>query len=299
MRFLADISEALPSQPDMAEKAVSSKILALRLLHGLPDHTRNAVLRRISGLRTVPAGRDIVSQGEPFQCLYSIVDGWVMLYTLMEDGRRQILEFCPPGSMIGGCASHNAVATYGIQPLTKATICAIDYDDLDTLMNGHPAFAIHLIREMARDREMAFGRLASIGRQSARERVARLLLELFTGRDGQGQDTDDEPMFLPLTQEHIGDAMGLTGVHVNRVLRELKDEGILCFHYRRLQVMDLERLIEAADMDSGQVAYWRQRPDPLPAPETWSRERADRPSGVSAHVAARAMAREARELRGH
>src|SRR3546814_10980328 len=87
----------------------------------------------------------------------------------------------------------------------------------------------------SRDRSLAFSHLTSIGRRSARERVAHLLLELFIRRRAHWQGQRIEEMHLPLTQEHIGDATGLTGAHVNRVLRDLREERVVEFPYRSLR----------------------------------------------------------------
>src|SRR3546814_1034285 len=85
-----------------------------------------------------------------------------------------------------------------------------------------------------RSRALAFVHLTSVGRCNARERVARLVLELFVRCRTQWPGNRIEEMYLPLTQEHIGDATGLTFVHVNRILRTLRKEGVVEFHHRRL-----------------------------------------------------------------
>ena len=112
---------------------------------------------------------------------------------------------------------------------------------------------------IARDRNLSFDHLTSIGRRSARERVARLLLELFIRYRAQWPGHRPEEMQLPLTQEHIGDATGLTGVHVNRVLGDLRDEGIVQFHYRKLMILDPDRLIDVAAIDPHLALSWIPR----------------------------------------
>src|SRR3546814_10488064 len=99
---------------------------------------------------------------------------------------------------------------------------------------------------MSRDRSLTFAHLTSMGRQSARERVAHLLLELFVRCRSRWPGHRIEEMHLPLTQEHIGDATGLTGVHVSRVLGDLKKDGIVTFSYRRLSILDPDKQIGRA-----------------------------------------------------
>ena len=94
------------------------------------------------------------------------------------------------------------------------------------------------------------------------KRVAHLLLELFIRYRSQWPGIRLEEMHLPLTQEHIGDATGLTFVHVNRVLRDLQRDGILEFHYRRLQILDPDKLIDVAGIDPQLVMSWIGRRSP-------------------------------------
>ena len=118
---------------------------------------------------------------------------------------------------------------------------------------------MRLARSLAHDCNLAFDHLTSIGRRSARERVAHLLLELFTRYRAQWPGNRSEEMVLPLTQEQIGDATGLTFVHVNRVLSALRKEGIVQFHYRRLRILDPDRLIEVAGVDPEIAMSWLER----------------------------------------
>jgi len=112
----------------------------------------------------------------------------------------------------------------------------------------------------AYETNLAFDRLTSIGRHSARERVAHLLLELFIGYRTQWPGSQIKEMHLPLTQEHIDDATGLTFVPVNRVLRDLRKDGIVDFHYRRLQILAPAKLSDVAGLGPQLVMFWiRQR----------------------------------------
>jgi CRP-like cAMP-binding protein len=106
---------------------------------------------------------------------------------------------------------------------------------------------------------MAYDHLTSVGRRSAQERVARLLLELYMRSRWQWPANRIEELRLPLTQEHIGDAVGLTYVHVSRVLRELRHEGIVEFRYRRLRILDPDKLIDVAAIDPHLAMSWIPR----------------------------------------
>lgn len=109
---------------------------------------------------------------------------------------------------------------------------------------------------MSQDRSLAYDQLSSVGRRSARERIAHLLLELFLRSRMRWPGNYLEEMYLPLTQEDIGDATGLTGVHVNRVLRDLYKEGILGFQYRRLRILNPDKLVDVAGIDPQVAMNW-------------------------------------------
>jgi CRP-like cAMP-binding protein len=222
-----------------------------------------------SGDRKLGAGQDLFGLGEPCDAIYNLVDGWMFRYSLLEDGRRQILDFVLPGAVLGFHPGQGAMTTFGIEALTEATLCVIPHQALEPLARAHPELALRLARLIARDRSMAYDHLTSVGRHSARERVARLLLELFIRSRSQWPASRVDELRLPLTQEHIGDAVGLTFVHVNRVLRELKREGIVEFHYRRLRILDPDKLIDVAGIDPHLAMSWIPRPlrsDPRPVP---------------------------------
>ena len=256
---------------DMAH-ANSSNCLACRTrAYGFCTELTSADLLKMtrfkSGDRKVRAGKDIFSSGEPCSAIYNLVEGWAFRYSLLEDGRRQILDFVLPGAVLGFHPEKGVKATFGAQALTDAVVCAIPQENLASLSREIPETGMRLARLISRDCSLAYDHLISIGRQSARERVAHLILELFIRYRTQWPGHRPDEMHLPLTQEHIGDAAGLTAVHVNRVLRNLREEGVLEFHYRRLRVLNPDRLVEIAEVDPHLAIQWMHqlaRPDNLP-----------------------------------
>lgn len=232
---------------------------------GLCEGSASDVLRTIAGYkrgdRVVRAGEDLFRLGEPCDTIYNLVDGWVVLYSLFEDGRRQILHFALPGAVLGFHPARGALATFSAQALTDTVVCAIPHNALGPISKEHPEIALRLAWLISRDRALAFDHLSSVGRHTARERVAHLLLELFIRYRAQWPGHRIADMGLPLTQKHVGDATGLTLVHVNRVLRDLRSEGIVEFHYRRLSILDPDKLVDVAGIDPQLALSWiRHRP---------------------------------------
>lgn len=211
------------------------------------------------GDRRVEAGRDLFSIGSSGKTIFNVLAGWVAVYALLEDGRRQIVQFALPGAILGVLPSGCAPATVGAQALTDVVVSAIPLSVLTSHSHVEPEIGMRLARSLAHDCSLAFDRLTSIGRRSARGRVAHLLLELFTRYRAQWPGNPSEEMVLPLTQEQIGDATGLTFVHVNRVLGTLRKEGIVQFHYRRLRILDPDRLMEVAGVNPEVATSWLER----------------------------------------
>jgi len=207
-----------------------------------------------SGNRQFKAGEDLFRLGERRDELYHLVDGWVFLYDLLQDGRRQILHFALPGALLG--LYSDSVAPYGAQALTDAAVGVIPHTNLGPLVEEHAGVGLRLAWMVWRERNLAYEHLSSIGRRSARERVARSLLELFVRYRMQWPSYCADEMHLPLTQEHIADAAGLTGVHVNRILRELRKDGIVEFHYRRLRILNPDKLFDVAGISPLDVFSW-------------------------------------------
>ena len=218
------------------------------------EERMHAVDRGASTTREIKAGAHLFRSGDPCDVIHLVVDGRIFLYDLLEDGRRQILSFAFPGSLLG--LYPDRIALYSAEALTDAVVRIIPHQDLGPLLEEHPGIGLRLAWTAWRERNLAYDHLCSLGRRSARERIARLLLELFIRYRMRWPGHRIEEMHLPLTQEHIADASGLTGVHVNRVLRALRKEGILEFHYRHLRIMNPDKLVDVAGIEASVALSW-------------------------------------------
>jgi CRP-like cAMP-binding protein len=240
------------------------------LCAALSDDDLHVIEHFKAGNRVIEAGCDLYYQGEPCSELYTLLDGWVYLYQILEDGRRQILDFALPGAFLGFQPDLDAPMMHSAQCLTDVAVCVFPRKNLLDLFRHHPELALRMAWITARDRTLANEHLTNIGRRVARERVAHLLLELFYRVRLAHPSPHSDSVELPLTQEHIGDALGLTSVHVNRTLRQLREAGLVIFSGRNMQVLDPDMLAEVAGFDSETVL---QRParegEPIPrAPAT-------------------------------
>ena len=196
-----------------------------------------------------PASCDIVEQGEAGHEFCVITDGWAVQYELLEDGRRQILDFLLPGSIAGFRPGDVAWSPHFVQALTDVLACRFATAGCLGAAKSNPALALRLAEIASRSHYRTLRRLTLIGRRTAKERVAGLLFELSRQVQRCSLSPWADELSLPLTQEHIGDALGLTNVHVNRMLRELREEGVLVLKRGLLQILDPARLVEIVGYD--------------------------------------------------
>ena len=176
-----------------------------------------------------------------------IGNGWVYSYDLLADGRRQIIGFHLPGDLIG----RGQLTTSGRHLYATASdcvLCTLDQTVLAEILRGRTSLAMALRRAAAQQAAVIEQHLVSIGRRSAEGRLVHLLLELGARLEAV-QLADAGGYRCPLTQELLADALGLTNVHVNRLLRRLRDEGLLTFIRGFVDFKDKPRLIELAEYD--------------------------------------------------
>lgn len=213
-----------------------------------------------SGTRRVAAGQDLLVQGEPATELYNLISGWAFTYQLLEDGRRQIDKIGLPGDFLGFQADLERPMGYSVHALTDCEVCVFPRRNLLELFREKPSLALRLTWMIARDESLARERLTSVGRRSALERIGYFLLDLYYRVRLREPSPVGAEIPLPLTQEHIGDALGLTSVHVNRTLRELREMGLLTVAGRRLHIMDPDGLADVAGVDEDTFAEYATFP---------------------------------------
>jgi len=178
-------------------------------------------------------------------------NGWAYSYSLLADGRRQVIGFHLPGDVIGlwGLAAGNG-ARRAVATASDSVVCDLDRTILDQILHSKTHLAEALHRAAAIEAAITEQHLVSIGRRSAEARLAHLLLELGARLEILGLAAADGYR-CPLTQELIADALGLTNVHVNRLLRRWRDQGLLTFVRGFVAFKDKPRLIELAEYDPG------------------------------------------------
>lgn len=202
----------------------------------------------------MPAGHDLFYQGEPCSEVFNIIDGWALLYELLEDGRRQIVQFALPGDLVGFQPDARA-PSFGAQAVNQVELCVIPRNRLVDAAQRQPEIAFHLACMFSNDEARAYDRLTAVGRKMAIERVAALLLELFYRVRRRAPQVPGEMLKIPLTQTHIADALGLTPVHTNRTLGLLRQKGVIDYGNGVFLILSPDRLFEIAGVDPA-VCPW-------------------------------------------
>lgn len=192
---------------------------------------------------TVPAKRVIHRQGEAPTKAFTLYDGWAFRFALLPDGQRQILAFLFPGHLISMQAMYLGVLPFSVQALTAVSLCAFDLKELKDFMENDPALMQHLAFKSAQCAVEADNRIISLGRRSAMERIATLILK-FTTKLKMRECCQGETFPFPVRQEHIADALGMTPVHVSRTLSTLRDNRVISLGRNTITIIDRQALIE-------------------------------------------------------
>jgi len=259
----SELPQTVPGNTPRSESPCAAcKVRDRAICAPLSSADLQIVERFRTGTRHVPAGTELLVQGEPSQELFTLLNGWAFDYQLLEDGRRQIDKIALPGDFLGFQADLARPMGYSVQTLTASAVCVFPRRNLIELFREHPDLALRLTWMVARDESLARERLTSVGRRSALERIAYFLLELYYRVRTRTDVAVGAEIPLPLTQEHIGDALGLTSVHVNRTLRELRELNLLHLANRRLHVLDPDGLAELAGADEDSFVEFATFPGP-------------------------------------
>jgi CRP-like cAMP-binding protein len=219
-----------------------------RLEHYLPltGPDKAALARLEEHQRLYRRGMVIRRENERAPEFLIIRSGWSASYVLLQDGSRQILRLHLTGDLVGTSSAAFAHATESLMALTDVRVCPFDRTALRHLFEAHPRIAALIFVIAQAERASLTDRLASLGRTSAKSRIAALLIDTLIRLRLRNPELGDAFPF-PLTQEEIGDATGLTSVHVNRMMRALVEDGLIARSNSHLTIVDERRLSEIAN----------------------------------------------------
>ena len=202
-----------------------------------------------SGELNVEAGTSILLQSTNSAHLYTVLSGWAFRYKSLPDGRRQILNYALPADLIGLQGSVNDEMQHSVEALTDVMLCVFPREKLWDLYTNYPTLAFDVTWIAAREEQILDEGLTSVGRRTAMERLAYLLLTLFQRAEELGLTKDNSIQF-PFTQQHVADTLGLSLVHTNKTLQRLNATKTMRWKERRFEILDREALANIAHFET-------------------------------------------------
>src|SRR5574338_313080 len=239
MTHLTDFTRALRSGPG---SVVASKLEAFARLSA---DDRAAIAKIAGNFRYIDARRDLISEGDRPRFVHLMLDGWACRYKQLPDGKRQIVALFVPGDFCDVNVYILKAMDHSIGAITRLKVATITPDEMNALTAQRPritqALWWHELVTASVQREWTL----NLGQRTAYERLSHLLVEIYLRLSAVGRAADGRCDF-PLTQSDLADATGLTAVHVNRTLQELRRDGLIELERKQLHILDLERLIDVS-----------------------------------------------------
>jgi CRP-like cAMP-binding protein len=198
---------------------------------------------------SVRKNRDVLIAGSHYDCIFVNHDGWLSRYKVLHNGSRQIVDFILPGQIFGLQACLFKSSLYSVATITDSSLSLIPFEMIDDLFERSPRLAKALFWSAVCESAILAEHLIDAARRSAYERVGHLLLELFVRLKGAGL-VEEMSFAMPLTQELIGDALGLTTVHVNRTMRSLREDGLIAMNGKVVTILDFAGLSLLSDFEN-------------------------------------------------
>jgi CRP-like cAMP-binding protein len=225
----------------------------------LSPEEKQAIRDAATRIRSFGPDEDLVSLGDhPTDCKL-ILSGYACAYKLLLDGRRQILSFEIPGDICDLPAFFLERMDHAIGTLTSGNVAIIPHEVLLDLTQTYPRIARALSHSILVDAATAREWMVRLGRRTAYERIAHLLCELWLRLDAVGL-TQGGNFKLPVTQARLADALGLTPVHVNRILKQLRGSGLITLRGGTVRITDWEGLRIAGEFTPDYLYLGQKQP---------------------------------------
>ena len=204
------------------------------------------------GERVYHRGEAVVRPGDALEPLHLVVSGWAARVSMLEDGSHQITDFVLPGEMCDLSRLADGLTEHAVA-LTTVRVILLDRSRMLQALETHPKFGLALLRLALSEQAILREWLVCLGSREKREHLAHLICELHQRLRRAGLVADHE-FALPLTQDELADAMGISTSHTNRVLQRLRKEGLISFDKRYLKIHRSKQLREIAEFDGAYLA---------------------------------------------
>lgn len=230
------------------DDAFAAFIRKLERLAKLDEADHRALSALSFSVRVARTGQYLVREREVATTCCILLTGYACRHKTTSDGGRQIVSFHIPGDILDLQHLLFSLADHNLQTITEATYAVVPAAELRSVVKARPAIAEALWRDSLIDASVFREWVLNVGRRDAKARIAHMLCEFAARREIAGLGSP-ERFELPMTQEQIADATGLTPVHVNRTLAVLAAEGLIARDKRQVEIADWGKMRKAADFD--------------------------------------------------
>jgi CRP-like cAMP-binding protein len=220
----------------------------LELVSPLTDGERDAVHAACAQQTVFAAGRDLVSDGDRPGFSSVLLEGWACRYRIAGNGKRQIMCFHLPGDWVDIHSYFIRTMDHSVLAITDCRVAQIPHPVVRRLLDGHPRLAQLIWHQTMLDSSVFREWVLNLGARRADERLAHLLCEVRTRLNELGM-VNGGAFELPLNQSDLADAIGVSTVHLNRVMQELKKRGLISLGRRTVTISDWQGLVRAGDFD--------------------------------------------------
>ncbi len=247
--FADDLADILEMTPFLTRKLARLQAVT----DGMADSIRVLCQDDVEFQR----GGVVIEADADYDRVFLVREGWALRYKLLPSGDRQIINFALPGDFLCFNAAIFRRSDHFVAAKTHLRVFGVDIVAFRQMLANQPSMALTLAWANAHEEAMLAERIASLGRRSARQRMAHLFCELWRRLELLDMATADG-FPLPVTQEDLGDTLGLTVVHVNRTLRRLCLDGLVAREHGRMRVIDKRRLEQVAGFEDGYLHFTEQ-----------------------------------------
>jgi len=220
---------------------IEAHLKKLRIRDDVSPEEESAIRALVSEVREYRPDKVVIRRGQELNESILLLDGWMARTKDLSDGGRQIIAFPLPGDCVGLRSALLLTSDHCFSALTDIVVSRVEASRMMRIFNEFPRVGAAILWAVSRDEAMVVEHLVSIGRRSAIERTAHFFLELWERLRLVKLTTDNE-FACPLNQYVLADALGLTAIHVNRMLRQLRERKLLTLKERKVIIQNLPGL---------------------------------------------------------
>lgn len=226
-------------------------LLACKGLRAPDDVTRKWLQAFRTGELSFRRGETVLAQGAWSTSVMTLLSGILLRYRLLEDGRRQVVNFMFPGDLVGLQGAFDEPLLHGVEAQTDVILCHFQRERFFDLVISQPRLAYDVTWQSACEEGALEDHLVALGRRSARERMAYLAAFLVNRAEGTGM-CEGGVLRLAISQGVIADMLGLSLVHTNRTMQWLRKAGLVVWDQTSIAIPDMDRTCDFAHFDRNQ-----------------------------------------------